>query len=116
MTTVLAPDRILTRDLLALRADASQLDIERASRASSVLVGGRRSAFRGRGMDFEESRQYQPGDDVRSIDWRVTARRGDVHTKVFRPERERPVVILVDVGASMAVSYTHLTLPTNDQG
>jgi uncharacterized protein (DUF58 family) len=52
-------------------------------------------------MEFAESRIYQPGDDVRSIDWRVTARTGRPHTKLFQEERERPVILLVDLGASM---------------
>ena len=54
------------------------------------------SRFKGRGMEFDETRLYQPGDDIRSIDWRVTARTGKTHTKVFREERERPVFISVD--------------------
>lgn len=54
------------------------------------------SRFKGRGMEFEEARMYQPGDDIRSIDWRVTARTGKPHTKMFREERERPVFISVD--------------------
>ncbi len=54
------------------------------------------SRMKGRGMEFDEVRLYQPGDDVRSIDWRVTARTGKPHTKLFREERERPVVISVD--------------------
>ncbi len=54
------------------------------------------SRFKGRGMEFDEARLYQPGDDIRSIDWRVTARTGTTHTKVFREERERPVFISVD--------------------
>jgi uncharacterized protein (DUF58 family) len=58
--------------------------------------GGYVSRFKGRGMEFEEARGYQPGDDIRSIDWRVTARTGKTHTKVFREERERPVFISVD--------------------
>lgn len=58
--------------------------------------GGYVSRFKGRGMEFEEARGYQPGDDIRSIDWRVTARTGEAHTKVFREERERPVFISVD--------------------
>jgi len=58
--------------------------------------GGYVSRFKGRGMEFEEARVYQPGDDIRSIDWRVTARTGETHTKVFREERERPVFISVD--------------------
>ena len=58
--------------------------------------GGYMSRFKGRGMEFDEARLYQPGDDIRSIDWRVTARTGKTHTKVFREERERPVFISVD--------------------
>ena len=58
--------------------------------------GGYVSRFKGRGMEFEEARGYQPGDDIRSIDWRVTARTGEAHTKVFREERERPGFISVD--------------------
>jgi len=54
------------------------------------------SPFRGRGMEYDESRPYQPGDDVRYLDWRVMARTGRPHTKVFREERERPVFCWVD--------------------
>lgn len=63
--------------------------------------GGHRSAFRGRGMEFDEVRAYQPGDDIRTIDWRVTARTGRTHTKLFQEERERPVLLLVDARAGM---------------
>lgn len=59
------------------------------------------SPFKGRGMEFSESRPYQPGDDVRNIDWRVTARTGRAHTKMFREERERPVFLFVDFRRSM---------------
>jgi uncharacterized protein (DUF58 family) len=59
------------------------------------------SAFRGRGMEYDESRPYQIGDDVRSLDWRVMARTGKPHTKVFREERERPVFCLVDYRSRM---------------
>ena len=59
------------------------------------------SGFKGRGMEFDEARLYQPGDDIRNIDWRVTARTGKTHTKVFREERERPVFIAVDDRATM---------------
>lgn len=62
----------------------------------SHQAGGYVSRFKGRGMEFDEARLYQPGDDTRSIDWRVTARTGKTHTKVFREERERPVFISVD--------------------
>ncbi|MFG1383794.1 DUF58 domain-containing protein [Xanthobacter versatilis] len=63
--------------------------------------GGHRSSFRGRGMEFDEVRAYHPGDDVRTIDWRVTARTGRTHTKLFQEERERPVLILADARAPM---------------
>ncbi|WP_251359248.1 DUF58 domain-containing protein [Kangiella sp. TOML190] len=65
------------------------------------LVGGHLSPFKGRGMEFSEVRQYQPGDDIRTIDWRVTARTGEVHTKIFQEERERPVFIVLDLQDSM---------------
>ncbi len=60
------------------------------------MAGQQSSARRGRGLDFDEVRKYYPGDDVRAIDWRVTARTGDAHTKLFKEERERPVLIAVD--------------------
>ncbi|MEH6503609.1 MAG: DUF58 domain-containing protein [Cycloclasticus sp.] len=59
------------------------------------------SRFKGRGMEFDETRLYQPGDDIRSIDWRVTARTDKTHSKVFREERERPVFISVDARPAM---------------
>ncbi len=87
-------------DLIALRFRA-RIQLSTHKRSLSALAGPYRSSFRGRGMDFEEVRNYQPGDDVRSIDWRVTARTGDAHTKVFREERERPVFIVVDQRRSL---------------
>ena len=59
-------------------------------------VGGFRSRFKGRGMDFDEVRMYQIGDDIRNIDWKVTARTGETHTKLFKEERERPVFVVLD--------------------
>src|SRR5215468_1050770 len=69
-------------------------------------VGGQRAAthvsrFRGRGVDYAESRNYQPGDDIRQMDWRVTARTGRPHTKVFQEEREQSILLIVDANASM---------------
>ncbi len=69
--------------------------------AASALAGAYRSRFRGRGVDFLESRNYQPGDDIRNMDWRVTARTGKPHTKVFQEERERPVLIVLDASPSL---------------
>jgi uncharacterized protein (DUF58 family) len=67
----------------------------------SKLAGTYLAKSKGRGMEFDEVRHYQSGDDVRTIDWRVTARTGKVHTKLFREEKERPVFILTDLGDSM---------------
>lgn len=72
-----------------------------AARTGAPLSGNRLSRHRGRGVDFAEVRLYQPGDDVRSIDWRVTARKAKPHTKVYREERERPTLIVVDQGSAM---------------
>ncbi len=63
--------------------------------------GRNRSVFHGRGMEFNEVRAYQPGDDIRAIDWRVTARTGSMHTKLFQEERARPVLLLVDLRSGM---------------
>ncbi len=67
----------------------------------SQMLGQHQSKQLGRGMDFAEVRQYQPGDDIRSIDWRVTARTGKPHTKLFTEEREKPVIIYVDLSSTM---------------
>lgn len=85
------------RDLLALRDQIGRPRRRRARRER----GERSSRVRGRGMDFAEVRAYQPGDDVRTIDWRVTARRNTVHTKVFHEERERPTLIVVEQTPSL---------------
>lgn len=61
----------------------------------------RRSTFKGRGMEYDESRLYYPGDDIRHIDWRVMARTGEAYTKLFREERERPVFFCVDYRSQM---------------
>ena len=94
-------------DLIALRFPARQLCLARKKRALSTLAGPNKSNFRGRGIDFEEVRRYQPGDDIRTIDWRVTARSGNAHTKLFQEERERPVLIVVDQRPSMFFGSSH---------
>jgi uncharacterized protein (DUF58 family) len=74
----------------------------RTSRAASDLLAGQyHSAFKGRGIEFEEVRAYQPGDDVRTIDWNVTARAGEPFVKIFREERELTVMLLVDLSPSL---------------
>jgi len=94
-------------ELIALRFPARQLKPGDHSRALSALAGPNKSNFRGRGIDFEEVRNYQHGDDIRTIDWRVTARTGVAHTKLFREERERPVLVVVDQRSSMFFGSRH---------
>lgn len=77
--------------------------------ATDILAGAWHSAFKGRGMEFEEVREYQTGDEVRSIDWNVTARMNHPFVKVFREERELSVMLIVDVSASCRFgSLNHL--------
>ncbi len=88
-------------ELVALRGALAPLSAGPLGRVRSLQSGPWRSAFRGRGIEFDETRIYQAGDDVRTIDWRVTARTGRVHTKLFHEERERPVLLLLDQRAAM---------------
>ncbi|HUN72751.1 MAG TPA: DUF58 domain-containing protein [Steroidobacteraceae bacterium] len=84
-------------ELLALRGAAHGMSLHGRKAAHAALLGEHSSAQRGRGLEFQEVRPYVAGDDPRNIDWRVTARRGRPHTKLFREERERPVWLLVDL-------------------
>ena len=93
--------RVDADELIGLRTRAERIRLKRTAVARSALAGAHRSRFRGRGMDYRESRHYQAGDDIRNMDWRITARAGHPHVKVFDEERERPVVLLVDMGPSM---------------
>jgi uncharacterized protein (DUF58 family) len=88
-------------ELLALRPRCNALMLPMHRPAASALAGAYRSRFRGRGVDFVESRNYLPGDDIRNMDWRVTARTGRAHTKVFQEERERPVLVVLDASSSL---------------
>jgi len=93
-----------------IRVDAASLiELHRAAQGlplkigkiSSRQSGNYLSPFKGRGMEFDEVRPYQPGDDIRTLDWRVTARTGKAHTKLFREERERSVLMWVDLRLPM---------------
>jgi uncharacterized protein (DUF58 family) len=95
-----SPVRVELGELLRLKPRGEALRL--ASRKIHALgSGGHLSMFKGRGVEFDEARPYQPGDDLRSIDWRVTARTGKPHTKVFREERNRPVIVWLDLRAPM---------------
>lgn len=100
------PVRIDLRGLIHLQADARALRLPTAARSRSRHSGQRRSPARGRGMALAEVRLYQPGDDIRAIDWRVTARRQEPHTKVYEEERERPVLLVCDLGPSLFFAST----------
>ena len=88
-------------ELLSLAAAARESALPLARLAQGSLQGSHLSAHRGRGLEFQEVRPYVAGDDVRAIDWRVTARRGRPHTKLFREERERPLWLLADLDPGM---------------
>ncbi len=77
-----------------------KLEITTRKVVSDMLAGQYHSVFKGRGMAFSEVRQYQPGDEIRIIDWNVTARMNEAYVKVFTEERELTVMLLVDVSAS----------------
>ncbi len=77
--------------------------------AKDILAGAYRSAFKGKGMEFEEVREYQSGDDIRSIDWNVTARMNHPYVKTFREERDLSVNLVVDMSASCDFGSGHQT-------
>lgn len=92
--------RAQLQDLLSLAGELRGISLQ-PRRSRAALGGDYQTRFRGRGMEFSEVRGYQPGDDVRNIDWRVTARRGKPHTKLFHEERERPLLIALDLRRPM---------------
>lgn len=87
--------------LLSLEGSARSLSFLPRQPAQSVLNGRHASKLRGRGLNFEELRNYLPGDDVRAIDWKVTARTGEPYVRVMTEERDRPALIVVDQRMSM---------------
>ncbi|WP_111976581.1 DUF58 domain-containing protein [Algibacillus agarilyticus] len=88
-------------ELLYYRSKTGLLNLEPRFANQSKLAGNYLAKSKGRGMEFDEVRHYQHGDDPRMIDWRVTARTGTTHTKLFREEKERPIFILTDLSSSM---------------
>ncbi|MDP4536408.1 DUF58 domain-containing protein [Alkalimonas collagenimarina] len=96
------------QELLWYQRYTRLLDLRPQQHIQSKLAGSYLARSKGRGMEFDEVRHYQAGDDVRTIDWRVTARTGKAHTKLFREEKERPVFILTDLSDSMHFGSTLL--------
>src|SRR3984957_11246056 len=87
--------------LIALQFKAGGFTLRHTQPVHSLLFGRRASHVRGRGLDFEELRCYVPGDDVRSIDWRVTARAQKPYVRVYSEERDRPTMLVVDQRMNM---------------
>ena len=93
-------------ELLAMRHRTREIRLFSSQARRSPLVGLHHSKLRGRGVDFDQVRVYQAGDDVRAIDWRVTARSQEPHTKLFHEERERPVLVLVEQSSRLFFGST----------
>lgn len=97
-----APGVYVTVDELARLAHTARgISFRARQPVASILSGRRASRLRGRGLDFEELRAYQPGDDIRAMDWRATARLREPYVRIYREEKERPVWVVVDQRASM---------------
>jgi uncharacterized protein (DUF58 family) len=88
-------------DLLELRHQARTLGVAAHHLVNSTFTGLYASVFRGTGLDFDEVREYREGDDIRSMDWLVTARTNIPHIKIFREERQRSVILCIDMGPHM---------------
>ncbi len=88
------------QDAKRILSKIRRLELKTRGLVEAAFAGQYRSVFKGRGMNFEEVREYQPGDEVRTIDWNVTARLGHPYVKKFTEERELTVMLVVDVSAS----------------
>jgi uncharacterized protein (DUF58 family) len=89
-----------TKSTKAIMSGMRQLEIRTRRMVNDSLAGEYHSVFKGRGMDFDEVREYSPGDEVRTIDWNVTARAGRPFVKKFTEERELTILLIVDISAS----------------
>lgn len=92
---------VTLKHLLSMRYLAKQIKLPYLDKKLSKLVGQHCSGMRGRGAEFDEFRLYQTGDDVRSIDWKVTAKTGKTHIRLYKEEKERPVFLVLDQGRSL---------------
>lgn len=95
------------KSLVRLRYTAQGFSYLPRQPVRSLLSGRKRSRLRGRGLDFDELRHYRPGDDIRTMDWRVTNRTGKPHVRVYTEERDRPVIAVVDQRLSMFFGSQH---------
>ncbi len=94
-------------DLVRIRGHLSGMSLSNIRRRASYRSGARDTRTRGRGMEYEESRAYIAGDDVRTMDWRVMARTGEAHTKIYAEEKERRFLLAIDLSASMYFGTRH---------
>ena len=102
MSTKTPPEiAIELTDLTRLEHLVNDFNLLPKQAVHSALAGKHASKLRGRGLDFSEVRKYVHGDDIRNIDWKVTARTKVTHTKVFNEEKERPAFLIVDQSSSM---------------
>jgi uncharacterized protein (DUF58 family) len=106
------------KELLYYQGKTALVNLSPRKTVQASLAGAYLAKTKGRGMEFDEARHYQAGDDIRAIDWRVTARTGKTHTKLYREEKERPIFVLTDLSKSMqfgtqlmfkSVQAAHLT-------
>jgi len=93
--------------LRSLAGPSRRLSFMPRQPARSILNGRHASRLRGRGLNFEELREYRPGDDIRTIDWKVTARRGEPYVRIYTEERDRPALLVVDQRMSMFFGTRH---------
>jgi len=103
------PEQLELKEILK---EVRRIDILTSNFVNNVFAGEYESAFKGRGMEFDEVREYQPGDDIRMIDWNVTARAGQMYVKKFVEERELTVMLLVDASSSLDFGTTQRTKNT----
>ena len=103
MSTVQSEAEAARERTMELLRDIRRIEIQTSRLVTEHLAGSYQSMFRGQGIAFSEVRAYEPGDDVRKIDWNVTARTGEPHVKLFTEERELTVMLLVDMYASLSL-------------
>ena len=99
----------MNENVLQLMQRVRRIEIKTRALSNNIFAGEYHSAFKGRGMSFAEVREYQPGDDVRDIDWNVSARFARTYVKVYEEERELTVMLLIDISASLEFGSSELS-------
>ena len=99
----------MNENVLQLMQRVRRIEIKTRALSNNIFAGEYHSAFKGRGMSFAEVREYQPGDDVRDIDWNVSARFDRTYVKVYEEERELTVMLLIDISASLEFGSSQLS-------